>query len=159
MEKYLDAAEEIAEAAIVESIGTDNVRRFSGENLEHGRWRLGDDGFVGLNSNGEVSATAEFPFAGEYILRAEAKADQAGSEPAKMQFALDNKPVKVFDVKGRNRPAVYEWKLRVAKGNRKFAAAFIKRLLPSKSEKPARARPQSGDSISGSCGTARRRTG
>jgi hypothetical protein len=136
MEKYLDAAEQIAEAAIVENIDAKNSQRFVGRKLDRGRWPVGRDGFVGLNSSGEVSAKIEFPRDGEYLLRAEAKADQAGSEPAKMRFALDGEPVKVFEIKGYQKPDVYEFKLRVEKGSRKFSAAFINDYYNPKAKKP-----------------------
>ena len=69
-------------------------------------------------------------------MRAEAKADQAGSEPAKMRFALDGEPVKVFEIKGYQKPDVYEFKLRVEKGSRKFSAAFINDYYNPKAKKP-----------------------
>ena len=38
------------------------------------------------------------PKEGEYVLRAEAYAQQAGTDPARMEFRVDGKPVKTFDV-------------------------------------------------------------
>jgi mono/diheme cytochrome c family protein len=136
MEKYLDAAEQIAAAAIVEDIGAKNAQRFVGRKLDRGRWPLGRDGFVGLNSSGEVSTKVEFLLDGEYLLRAEAKADQAGGELAKMRFALDGKPVKVFEIKGHRKPDVYEFRLQVVKGNHKFAAAFTNDYYNPKAKNP-----------------------
>ncbi|MBT6154369.1 MAG: DUF1592 domain-containing protein [Planctomycetaceae bacterium] len=136
MEKYLDAAEQIADAAIVENIDAKNAQRFVGGKLDRGPWRLGGDGFIGLNSSGEVSAKVEFPLDGEYLLRAEAKADQAGSELAKMQFRLDGKPVKVFEIKEHRKPDLYEFKLRVVKGDHKLAAAFTNDYYNPKAKNP-----------------------
>ena len=46
------------------------------------------------------ATTAKFtvPKEGDYVLRAEAYAQQAGSDPAKMEFQIDGKPVTAFDV-------------------------------------------------------------
>jgi hypothetical protein len=136
MEKYLDAAEAIATAAITGDIGAKTTQRFSGKTLDKGPWRIARAGFVKLFSNGEVSAQAKFPLTGDYILRAEAGADQAGDELAKMQFRIDGKPLKVFEVAGQRTPKVYELKIRVEKGTRKFAAAFINDYYRPKNKDP-----------------------
>ena len=47
---------------------------------------------------GEVATTIEAARAGEFILRAQAHAYQAGSEPVRMEFRIDGKPVQTFDV-------------------------------------------------------------
>ena len=73
MEKYMDAAERIAEAAIV---GTDLTEqkavRVSSARLEMEGGVSNDGRVLALYSAGQVFARFEFPVNGEYILRAEA---------------------------------------------------------------------------------------
>ncbi|MCH8829346.1 MAG: DUF1592 domain-containing protein, partial [Planctomycetes bacterium] len=92
--------------------------------------------FFTLSSTGEVYATANFSRTGDYILRAEAAADQAGPELAKMEFRIDGRKIKVFEVKGYRKPAVYEIKVKVTKGRKKFSAAFINDYYNPKAPRP-----------------------
>jgi hypothetical protein len=90
------------------------------------------------------ATTAKFtvPKEGDYVLRAEAYAQQAGSDPAKMEFQIDGKPVTAFDVlapadmialKGqqvfstellKKQPRIYEFRTRLTPGEKVFTAAF-----------------------------------
>jgi len=126
MEKYLNAAEDITDRAIYVPDPDESAQRRGAKKLNAGRGadRLSGNGFRVLTTNGEVSATFHFPKTGEYELRAEAAADQAGDDTAKMQFRLDGKAVKTFKVTGYRKPAVYKITLKVEKGERTFAAAF-----------------------------------
>lgn len=90
-----------------------------------------------------VSTTFEAPRAGEFILRAQAYAQQAGSEPTRMEFRLDGKALHTFDVLApatmqpipRQRvfslallipqPRVYEHRVTLPAGRHTFAAAFV----------------------------------
>lgn len=137
MEKYLNAAEAIAEKAIVVSDPKKLAQKKSGRQLTASKGvRRGRGDFYQLSSSGNVSARFDFPRTGEYLLRAEAAADQAGKELAKMEFRLDGRKVKVFEVKGRRRPGRYEIKVRVEKGTRRFAAAFINDYYNPKARNP-----------------------
>ena len=127
MEKYLDAAEQVANKAIEPDDPSKKKQRVDARKLagKGGVRPVAGAGFRPIISTGEVYATFNFPRTGEYHLRAEAAADQAGNELAKMEFRLDDKKIKVFEVTGRRQPKVYEFKLKVTQGRRKFAAAFI----------------------------------
>jgi hypothetical protein len=79
----------------------------------------------------------------DVILRAQAYAQQSGSEPARMEFRVDGKPVQSFDVLApataqplpRQRvfsltllvaqPRVYEHRLKLPAGTHRFSAAFV----------------------------------
>ncbi len=136
MEKYLDAAEQISEEVIVSSDPTKVVVQYEGSALKAtGGVRAGDQGFFAMYSAAKVVARHEFPHDGEYILRAEAGADQAGGELAKMEFQLDGKRLKVFEVKGQRKPKVYEVKTRVKAGSHRFSAAFINDYYNPKAKK------------------------
>ena len=137
MEKYLDAAEQISEKAIVAIDPSKTVVQYEGNKLKAtGGVRLGDQGFYAMYSRAEVTASHEFPSTGEYILRARAGADQAGGEVAKMEFRLDGKPLKVFEVKGQRKPEVYEMKTKVKAGSHRFSAAFINDYYNPKAKNP-----------------------
>ena len=127
-EKYFDAAEAIAAAAIV-IVDPDSVPRQRRE-----KKRLKSDGATMLNRAGiysmwsaaRVAGTFEFPREGEFELRVVAGADQAGPEVAKLELALDGKPVGVVDVKAsRRQPAPVGLTAVVKPGSHRFSARFI----------------------------------
>ncbi len=125
MEKYLDAAEKISEKVISNSDPSKSRKvRFAGKQLTPGGSAEDHGDVYGINSVGHVIAEHKFPRDGEYLLRAKAAADQAGSELAKMEFAIDGKPVHTFEVKGKREPDEYEFKLAVSGGEHKFKATF-----------------------------------
>src|SRR5436190_8326501 len=122
-EKYLAAAQKILNKAIITDMKPKPLRHFEadaldgtapGESLGGGIKRLGREGniFVAVN----------FSHVGEYILRAKAYGEQAGPEPARMSFSLDDKELKRFEVKAEEpAPEIYETRLQVTAGAHKFA--------------------------------------
>ena len=125
MEKYLDAAEKISEKVISTADPAKSRKvRYAGKQLKPGGAAEDQGEFYGINSTGNVTAEHKFPRDGEYLLRARAAADQAGTELAKMEFSIDGKPVQTFEVKGRREPDEYEFQLRLSPGSHKFTAAF-----------------------------------
>ena len=107
-----------------------------------------------LQGNGEVSLSLDLPRETEVILRAQGYAQQAGNEPARLEFRLDGRPLKTFDVlapaamqplpKQRvfslsllvPRPYVYEHRLRIPAGKHDFAAAFVNDYVEPSAENP-----------------------
>ena len=95
-----------------------------------------------LEHNGDVATTINVPKAGEYILRAQACGNEAGTEPPKMEFRVNGAPIKTFDViapdtllplQGQRlfdinllnaRPYVYEVHAQLPAGQVRFCAAF-----------------------------------
>ncbi|HEY2881621.1 MAG TPA: DUF1592 domain-containing protein [Pirellulales bacterium] len=100
------------------------------------------DGSLVLEHNSQAELTFDAPHEGEFILRAEACAQQAGSEPAKMEFRVNGQAVKQFDVLApatllplpnqhlfdinllNARPCIYEVRQKLPAGKATFAAAF-----------------------------------
>src|SRR5438046_9113997 len=127
LEKYLAAAQKILNKAIITDMKPKPLRHFEadtldgtapGESLGGGIKRLGREG--------NIFVTVNFPHDGEYILRAKAYGEQAGPEPARMSFSLDDKELKRFDVKAEEpAPEIYETRLQVTAGAPKFAAAYL----------------------------------
>ncbi len=128
LEKYLTAAERILDAAIATDLSTNGpVKRFAAGKLEStAPGGIYGNGARALNREGEVFTKFDVPRHGEYIFRARAFGQQAGPDPARMEFRLDGKALKVFDVTAvESAPGVYEIRVPVSTGKSKFAAAYI----------------------------------
>jgi hypothetical protein len=127
MEKYLAAAEKIAEKAIFAEDANAPVAHFEAERMPE----TGGDGVIGnearvLHSVGQVTVDFNFPKEGDYLLRARAFGQQAGDEPAKMTFRLDAKDIETADVKAiEDAPQVYQVRVSAKAGKQRFAVAFI----------------------------------
>jgi hypothetical protein len=105
--------------------------------------RYGGDAVALVTTRDEATGTFDVATTGEYLIRVQACADQAGTEPAKMEIRLDDRPIEVFAVdapsqykpaKGdgalserarRAVPRVYEVRARLAAGTRRVAARFL----------------------------------
>jgi hypothetical protein len=108
-----------------------------------GGGKLLDTGDRLLDNNGKVSVSINATNDGDYILRAQAYANQAGTEPARMEFLVDGRPVTTFDVLAPGtmkvlpgqrlfspalllpQPQSYEFKTKLPPGEHQFSAAFI----------------------------------
>ncbi len=120
------------------------TRRYAAAKLAAtGPGRSSSDGSRTLTGNGEVSIEIDVPRDGELILRAQAFAQQAGPEPARMQFWIDGKPLETFDVLAPARmtplpgqrvfslallvpqPEIFERRTRLTQGKHTFSAAFV----------------------------------
>jgi cytochrome c5 len=125
LEKYLAAAEKITQAAILTGSALEGpVAKFNGNQLAGPG---GGSGTArGLASNGELSTEFDFSKAGEYVLRARAYGQQAGSEVVKMAFRLDGKEAKVVEVAAvEGEPGIYELRQELPAGKRKVGVAFL----------------------------------
>ncbi|MCF3651635.1 DUF1592 domain-containing protein [Synoicihabitans lomoniglobus] len=96
-----------------------------------------------LRANGSVTTTFDLPRETEVILRAQAFAQQAGDEPARMQFRIGDETIQEFDVLAPARheplprqrvfstallvprPQIYEHTIRLPAGPHTFTAAFV----------------------------------
>ncbi len=138
LEKYLEAAETIAKKSIVAHPDRYGIQRFAGKDLEGtgSAGGPGDDGFITMASTGSVIAKVRIPAKSEYVVRTEARADQAGDEPARMELRLDGKKIEVFDIKGRRKPDAYEAKFQIDAGEHKLEAAFINDFYNPKAKNP-----------------------
>ena len=127
LEKYLEAAETIARKAIVSHPDRFGIQRFAGNDLEKtgSAGDANDQGFITMASSGSVIAKVRIASKGEHIVKAEAMADQAGDEPARLELRLDGKKFQVFDIKGQKKPGTYEARLSLNPGEHKIEAAFI----------------------------------
>src|SRR4051812_49169585 len=128
LEKYLTAAETILNKAIVSDLMPGRrTNQFDGINLAGSA--VGEstgEGMRRLGREGDIFIKFNFASDGEYVLRARAYGEQAGPEPARMAFLVDDQEVMKFDVTVmRNRPRVYQMRLPVRAGKHKFSAAYL----------------------------------
>ncbi len=118
------------------------------------RVQSGQGGPQVLGQNGEVGTTIEAGRAGEFILRAQAHAYQAGTEPVRMEFRIDGRPVQTFDVLAPGQmqpipkqrvfslqllvpqPEVYETRVTLPAGPHHFSAAFVNAFADPQNENP-----------------------
>ncbi len=140
IEKYLDAAEQISSKAIVliNPFESRN-KKLTGKALNsNANVNPRGDGSFGMYSKGHVGATVEFASDGEYVLRINASADQAGPDPAKLALTLDGKRLATLDIKSKNRGDRnnIDHKLRVAKGRRPLTVEFINDYYKPKDPDP-----------------------
>jgi hypothetical protein len=128
MEKYLTAAEQIADRAIVVDVSkAAKTRRIAAGKMKGGdKVRDERSGGVWMPSNATVSKRIEFPRSGKYLLRSAAYGQQAGKEPARMALSINGKRVTTFDVKAVESDAgVYEYKYTAKAGSRDVALSFV----------------------------------
>jgi hypothetical protein len=126
MEKYLDAAEEIAARAI---IAPEDAR----VSLQVRAEQFASEGAVDdgpydskiFTSRGTVHGTFELPHAGKYVIRIEAAADQAGDEPARMEVSLDKTSLETVEIKGHQTPGWYELHAETTAGSHRLSVAFV----------------------------------
>ena len=128
MEKYLNAAEKIAQAAIL-TVDTANPakKEFDRDGLHRSAvvHSHGEDAVI-LVSNGGFHVDFVFPHPGEYRLKVSAAETPAGDEATKMEFRLDGRPVTQFEVNQReSRFGQFEFSLHVERGAHQFGIAFL----------------------------------
>lgn len=137
-EKYMDAAEQVAAAAIqVPDPEKFERQKRVGEQLESaGSAQLHDNNVYVFPSDGTLKAKFTLPRAGDYILRVVAGAQQAGEELAKMELTLaDHKREVEVDARADElRP--YEWYLNVEAGEHEATARFINDYYNPEAENP-----------------------
>lgn len=130
MEKYLAAAEQIAEHTIVtdpsqyvrsqfrfrDQLSGDGSARYD-YSQNNRRWTIYTTGSVGANF--------DFPRAGRYRLRIIGFGQQAGNEAPQMEVRLDDQKVKVFDVNATTQRGRYEIEWEVPAGNHRVSGHFL----------------------------------
>ncbi|MCR9202558.1 MAG: DUF1592 domain-containing protein [Planctomycetaceae bacterium] len=129
MEKYLDAAESVASAVIDTRDFSEPVTvRPRGGLLSTNRNKSENRGFKILDDNGEIIGRFTVPATGEYEIRAEVAATQAGDENAKGAFVVDKKSVQDLEVKGHMKPNRFTHKIRLNAGDHRVAVRYLNDL-------------------------------
>jgi hypothetical protein len=122
MEKYLLAAEQISEKAIL--VSPHVARKWSGGELA-GENGTDDSGAYGFAGPGDAGIEHSFAAAGTYTVRVKAWEQHAGDQNAQLQLGVDGKTQATIDVSAlRNAPAVYEQKLTIPAGRHRITLSF-----------------------------------
>lgn len=141
MEKYLDAAEKIAdEAILVNDPSKPNVREFSRNQLKRSKVANphGEEATI-LVSTGDVSAEMDFPRTGDYLLRTKASETPAGDEHSKMEYRFDGKAIHTFNVSAKDsKPETCEFRFKATKGHHKLSIAFLNDFYDEKAKDKSR---------------------
>ncbi len=138
-EKYMAAAEKIAETAII----LDEPDRGKLTSIKPGSLpdsaggsKYSDESRV-LPSVGEIVVPYEVTNSGDYYLVARAWANQAGKEPALMELRIDGKAVKQFPVpQTEAEPGRFEFKTRIEAGKHKVSVAFLNDFYEPEAKNP-----------------------
>ncbi len=135
MEKYVLAAEEISQQAIVTPPPDKQFEAtYAGGQLTLKDGKSTGDKTLTLASEGDAMLEEQIPWAGIFQLTVTASGDQAGNEPCKMMVLLDDKPVRELLVKAnRNEPEEVKLPLRLRAGKRKISLRFTNDFYVAKS--------------------------
>lgn len=137
MEKYLTAAEQIAQKAIIAEPSKPAKRKLRGDRfLSENDWvRPLESRVLGLYREGEATAKADFIRAGNYILRFRAYGEQAGSEAPKLQVKLGGKEVAVFEVKNE-KPKTFEVRVSAPSGHQPLTVGYLNNYSDTTNQDP-----------------------
>ena len=128
MEKYLAAAEKIADAAIVtdrRTLGPE--KRVKGKEFPQQPGGHATDNGWEMPSNAEATVEFDAPSAGEYDVRIRAFGHQAGTEPVKMAMKVDGRPLgEPVEVRAvLEEPGLFELPVKLEPGKHKVSAEFL----------------------------------
>ena len=131
-EKYLDAAEEIVEAAV----DRDYLAYFAPRRLQAERLNYPDHAHPTGNAclligrEGEASGKVRVEHDGRYAFRARAYGQQAGPDVVRMALRIDGKPIREFEVKAEEEnPATYSAEVDLRAGEHAFGVAYLNNYL------------------------------
>ncbi|MBA3938478.1 MAG: DUF1587 domain-containing protein, partial [Planctomycetes bacterium] len=126
MEKYLIAADQVLEKALITEQPTFHVEAAQWSVLDDGKERApaSDAKNVSFTALGEVRGFMSFPVSGRYTVKIKAGGEQAGNEPVMLGVKIDDKlvaPVKVL----QKSASVVSVVIDVKRGMRPVAIAFM----------------------------------
>lgn len=127
MEKFMDAAEQVATKAVIVDNGKPQVKRFKAREFivqQKGSAIPNEDGSLAFVTNADATRMIEFLGPGTYKLRIRAAGDQAGTEPAKMKISLDGTDLATVDVTAKN-PSIKPYEISFPIDRRRTANVTI----------------------------------
>ncbi|MEE2718980.1 MAG: DUF1592 domain-containing protein, partial [Planctomycetota bacterium] len=139
LEKYFDAAEEVARRVIRDEShpGWDERRVDAGELDARGRVTARSD-VQWMTSRGAVGSTWSLPRDGAYLVRVGAFGQQAGPDPVKLELRVEGTKQVVIEVPAtRSEPGVYERRLDLPVGDVPIEVVFINDYYKPKDPDPS----------------------
>ena len=136
MEKYLNAADEIA-AAVIDTRDASAVvtQTFHGTDMTATSGASGMSmGMALLVSDGTLEKQLEVPATGQYEIVINAGADQAGDEKAKFAVLIQDKSVAEFAVQEHHKKETFRQKLQLQQGEQKLGIRFLNDFYDSKAK-------------------------
>lgn len=127
MEKYLNAAEEVA-AAVVDTrdASKPSVQTFHATSMKATSGASGTSmGMQILASNGTLEKSLQVPASGEYEIVIDAGADQAGDEKAKFSVLIDDQKIAEFAVQEHRKKETFRQTLKLKQGKQKLGIRFL----------------------------------
>ncbi|MCX6861021.1 MAG: DUF1592 domain-containing protein [Verrucomicrobia bacterium] len=123
LEKYLNAAEEILDRAIVTGPLTPKARRFTPSQIQG---HVGSGALATLSAQGEMFVDYEAPVPGDYVFKVQAYGDQAGDQKVQMALRADGRDLETIEVRrSRGNPKLHEHRLVLQPGKHRLSAAFL----------------------------------
>ena len=126
MEKYLDAADTVARAAII-AVDPQRPPKFltPAEKLIRGPANHDQGEGIMIVSTGHVGSDFEAPIGGEYIIRVRAAGTRGGPDLPNLELRLDDKSLKNIGIDApMTAPKDYQHRVRMASGKHRIIAAF-----------------------------------
>ncbi len=113
-EKYLDAAEQISQMAVItDGLFPPKMQAFDVTTLQ-GNSRAD---VIWLYTNGDATAKWTSPRPGRFLMKVEAWGQQAGPDPCRMELVVDGRKLKSVDVpQEQAKPGVFEVELQIERG-------------------------------------------
>lgn len=129
LEKYLEAAQVIADRAIlVDPPEWPPRQRWEAEAFESGERdsiRPEQGRYLGMFREGEAGRSVELE-GGDYMLRLRAFGDQAGPDPPRLEVSIDGNEVEIFSVGALDQaPELYEKRITIRGGTHRLALAYL----------------------------------
>ena len=141
LEKYMAAAEQIANKAIVAGgLNEAPTTRLTGNQIKR-KGKGGEaEGAQSLSTNGELFVSHKFPSDSEYIIRIRAWGDQAGTEAVKVALTLDGKELRKGQVRASDGgdPQIIELPMPLKAGDHRIGIAFLNDYYNEKHKNPKR---------------------
>lgn len=138
LEKYFDAAEEVARRAIRDPAhpGWEEIR-FEADQLRTRGRVTGRKGVRWMTSRGAAGSTWTIPRDGEYLVRLGAFGQQAGDEPVKLELRIDGERNDVIEVaEVRSDPGEFERRVDLSGGEVDIEVVFINDFYQPKHPDP-----------------------
>jgi len=142
MEKYLDAAEDVASTVIdTRDFSKGMTQQFPADKFKSSLdGNIDGEGFYVLHTGGSLTVTHETFSDGKYKVRIEAMQHEAGTDPSNMALQVDGQTVHEFKVDGHRKKNWFEHDIQLTAGKHDIAAVFTNDFYDKDAPEPQRDR-------------------